>query len=169
LQREHIRSPNPSLQKLDLHLRQARAAATSAVALIVPISVSADLMSFPLLAFSQSLHVAKGALDEFLNAFISSLRRRRIAGEKEPTLFHDFDPRPRRLRQHLIFDAFKVRLLRECMRWLAISGAPSHFRLTLSSNGPSAVEIDRVIGHFGIPPIQRRPANDPPVTAVILR
>jgi hypothetical protein len=44
LQREHIRSPNPSLQKVDLHLRQARSAATSAIALIVPKSASADLI-----------------------------------------------------------------------------------------------------------------------------
>jgi hypothetical protein len=44
LQREHIRSPKPSLQKVDLHLRQARAAATSAIALIAPNSIFADFI-----------------------------------------------------------------------------------------------------------------------------
>jgi hypothetical protein len=44
LQREHIRSPNPSLQKVDLHLRQARSEAMSAIALVVSKSVSADLV-----------------------------------------------------------------------------------------------------------------------------
>ncbi|GHF68829.1 hypothetical protein GCM10017056_44910 [Seohaeicola zhoushanensis] len=60
-------------------------------------------------------------------------------------------------------------MLRKCKWWLAIRRAPSHFRRTLSGNGPAAVEIDRVIGHFGIPPIQPRTANDPPDMAVILR
>jgi len=44
LHREHIRSPNPSLQKLDLHLRQMRSAAISAVALIFPNSMSAEFV-----------------------------------------------------------------------------------------------------------------------------
>jgi hypothetical protein len=44
LQREHIRSPKPSLRKIDLHLRQDRSAAISAVALMVPQSMSADVI-----------------------------------------------------------------------------------------------------------------------------
>ena len=58
-------------------------------------------------------------------------------------------------RQHLIFEVFKVRLLRKLyLAGRPLTVAPSHFRRTLSGNGPAAVEIDRVIGHFGIPPIR---------------
>lgn len=104
-------------------------------------------------------------LDAFLNAFVSGLGRRRVTVGKESPFFQDFGPRPPRLRQHLIFEAFKMRLLRENKGVPAVRGAPSHLAPTLFGRRPVAVEIDRVVDHRGIPPIPRWKANDPPDTA----
>ena len=97
--------------------------------------------SFPLLAFFQSFPVAERALYQCLNAFIAGLGRHRVSVEKEPPFVQDFGPCPRRLREHLIFEVFKVKLPRACRWWLAVRGSPSHFRRMLSGTAPSAVEI----------------------------
>ncbi len=103
--------------------------------------------SFALLSFSQPLHVASCALDEFLNALIAGIRRYRIPFEKEPPLLHHLDPCPCRFRQYLVFETSEMRLCQGHQGRRVVRRSPPHFRLMPCGCGPASVEMDRGIGH----------------------
>lgn len=116
--------------------------------------------TFALLTFSQPLHVSKGPPDQFLNTFVIGLWRFRKSFEKEAPLLHDLDPCPCRLRTHLVFEVFVLRLIpTDCGRM--ITGLPSSaFGLQFFRRGPSPVEVDRFAGHAAKPESPARRALD---------
>lgn len=169
MQREHIRSPNPSLQKVDLHLRQARSEAMSAIALVVSKSVSADLVviSAPrvfsivpcrrtcALSVSECVHRrprASSRIGREGTAICSGLRPMSAPA-----------PRASDLRGFQGEAAAGVQVVAGGSRFAVA------FQAHAVRNRTFGRRDHRVTGHFGLPPNQRRTGNDPPDTAVILR
>lgn len=106
--------------------------------------------SLALLQFPKTLHIPNRAPNEDRNAFIIGTGRCRITFEQESPLLHGLDPCLCRIRKHLVFEAFQMRLRRWHRRQPAMGGSPPFFCVMSFSRSPATVKIDRVISHGSV-------------------